>query len=99
MKVNQDNVPFEFQFETRLTKVTMTLHYSLFPNPVSGDLRRMTAVDGSQITGTNITNARIDLDYQDVEGFHVPHHASFSVGGVFAVPVEFTGCSIATAGR
>jgi hypothetical protein len=99
VEADQEHLPVRFELETSLTKTILTPHYEPSPNPVSGDLRRIIAVDQLQITGTNRTAARLDLDYQDVDGFHIPHHASFSVGGVFTAPLEFAGCSVTTLGR
>jgi hypothetical protein len=94
VEADRDNVPGKFQFENAVTKITLEPHYLPSPNPTPGDLRRMTSVDQSQQIGTNVTHVLFVLDYQEVGGFNVPHHVSYVVGDAFAVPVEFSACSV-----
>jgi hypothetical protein len=98
VEADREDVPVKFQFQTQLQTITMTPNYSPSPNPAPGDRRRMISVDVLAITGTNRENSRIDLDYQDVDGFHLPHHVSYTGGGVFDVPLELTECSVALPG-
>jgi hypothetical protein len=99
VEADRDNVPGRFQFETQVSKITLEAHYSPSPNPAPGDLRRMTSVDQSQQIGTSVTRVRLALDYQEVDGINIPHHVSYGVGGAFAVPVEFSGCSVTKPAR
>ena len=99
VEADRDNVPGRFQFETPVSTITLEPHYSPSPNSASGDLRRMTSIDQSQQIGTSVTRVHFALDYQQVDGFSVPHHVSYGVGGAFTVPVEFSECSVTKQAR
>jgi hypothetical protein len=95
LEVDRDNNPLKISTDTPAIKAAFEFHFEPSPKPIPGDLRRLVLVDVSQQIGTSNMSVRLSMDYQTVEGFQVPHHVSFGVGGAYALRMEFTGCSLA----
>lgn len=97
MKVNivvdKDNVPNNFSFENPMMKGSFDFRYKPSPDPVSGDLRRITGLKVSQMVGTSNSNIDIGVGYQTVGGFHIPKHVDFGLG-TFAIGMDFSDCSV-----
>ena len=69
-------------------------HFSEASNDIPGHPRLMTAMDVTQQIGTTNMNIHVAMDYQAVAGMHVPRHVSINIGGAYAFPMEFVGCSV-----
>ena len=93
-EIDADLLPSKIMTNAPSTVTEMTLHFSASPNPVTGDLRRLTSVDFSNRIGTSVTNARFDVEYGTVGGFHIPQRLSVNLGGAYSVPVELIGCTV-----
>lgn len=94
INVDKENTPTHYTLDTPALKGTVDLRYIPAPKPVAGDLRRISGMDVSAQIGTSIMNVKLDLDYQVVDGFYVPGHVSYDVGGAYSLSTEFSGCSI-----
>jgi len=54
----------------------------------------------SEQIGTSTINVQLNLDYQEVDGFHVPKHVSFDSLGAYSINMEVLDCkSIAQTAR
>ena len=91
--VNKENTPTHYTLDSPTLKGTIDLRYVPAPTPIPGDLRRISSVDVSEHIGTSVINVKLDLDYQAVDGFYVPAHVSYDVGGALSVSMKFSDCS------
>jgi hypothetical protein len=94
MTVDKESAPTHYTLDSPAMKGTIDLHYTPTPNPVPGDIRRISSLDLSEQVGTSIMNLGLSLDYQVVDGFFVPKHAAFNISGAYTLNMEFTGCSV-----
>ena len=94
LEVDRDNVPSKISVDATAMKAAFEFHFETSPSPIPGDLRRLVLLDVSQQIGTSNVNGRVSMDYQTIEGFQVPLHVSFSVGGAYSLRMEFNGCSV-----
>jgi hypothetical protein len=94
LEVDRDNVPSKISVDATAMKAAFEFHFETSPSPIPGDLRRLVLLDVSQQIGTSNVNGRVSMDYQTIEGFQVPLHVSFSVGGAYSLRMEFIGCSV-----
>jgi hypothetical protein len=94
LEVDRDNVPLKISVDAPAMKAAFGFHFEPSPNPIPGDLRRLVLLDVSQQIGTSNMNVSVSMDYQTVDGFQVPRHVSFGVGGAFSFHMEFIGCSV-----
>jgi hypothetical protein len=97
LEIDGDNVPGKLSVDTPSMKVTVEFHFAPSQDPKPGDLRRLTFLDFAEQVGTTSINGRLSLDYQDVGGFNVPRHLSLGIGGAYAIPMEFSNCSLSKA--
>jgi hypothetical protein len=91
-EVGADRTIARIIIDSPIMKSTITPSFSASPKAVPGDLRRMTAIDVAQQTGTNVMNVHMTMDYQTVDGFHVPKSVVFAIGGAFSMNLEFAAC-------
>jgi hypothetical protein len=93
-EIDKDLIPIKINGNSPAMIVEMIPHFTPSPNPVAGDLRRLTGLDVATQIGTSTTNAGFTIDYQTVGGFHIPGRVSINVGGAYAVPLDLIGCSV-----
>lgn len=91
--VDSENVPTHYTLDSPFMSGTIDVRYTPAPKPVPGDLRRISSVDVSQRIGTSIVNVKLGLDYQTVDGFSVPEHVSYDMGGSLLMSMKFSNCS------
>jgi hypothetical protein len=91
--IDKDNVLTNFSFENPMMKGGSDFRYKPSPEPVPGDLRRISGLKVSQAVGTSNSNIDIGVDYQTVGGFHIPKHVDLDFG-TFAIGVDFSDCSV-----
>ena len=94
MTVDKESIPTHYTLDNPALNGTIDLHYIPSPKPVPGDLRRISALDVSEHIGTSVFNVRLALDYQTVDGFHVPGHVSYNLVGAYSLSMDFSGCSV-----
>jgi hypothetical protein len=94
LEIDGDNVPAKAMVDTAAMKVGMEMRFAPPKDPKPGDLRRLSSIDFSQHVGTTDMNGRIAMDYQTVDGIHIPRQVSMGIGGALTVSAEFTGCSV-----
>ena len=99
LQVDSENIPTEGFIDATALKARFRFHFMPSPNPVAGDLRRLTAMEFAEQIGTTNMNGNISMDYQTVEGFHIPRHVTFGVGGAFSLDMEFQDCSVSRRAR
>ena len=92
--LDKNNVPVHYTFSAPTMSGTIDPTYTPSPNPVPGDLRRLTGIKVSNHVGTSTMDVDVTLDYQSVGGFYVPQHATFAVGGAYSLKMEFAGCAV-----
>jgi hypothetical protein len=92
-KVDKDNVPTNFSFDSAMMKGSADLSYQPSPNPIPGDLRRISGLKVSEVIGTSNINVDIGVDYQTVGGFHIPKHLNFGLGTI-SIGMDFSDCSV-----
>jgi hypothetical protein len=92
-RVDKDNVPTNFSFENPMMKGSTDFRYKPSPDPVPGDLRRISGLKVSQTVGASNMNVDVGVDYQTVGGFHIPKHVDFGLG-TFAIGMDFSDCSV-----
>ncbi|MGH9697586.1 MAG: hypothetical protein ACRD5Z_25815, partial [Bryobacteraceae bacterium] len=93
-EVDRDLVPIKVNGNSPAMIVEMIPHFSPSPNPVAGDLRRLTGLDVATQIGTSTTNAGFTIEYQTIGGYHIPQRLSINIGGAYSVPLELIGCSV-----
>jgi hypothetical protein len=93
-EIDSDLLPVKLLVNSAAMDAQMMPHFSPSPNPMPGDLRRLTSMDARYQIGTTTMTMRFELDYQTVGGFHIPKRVSTSVGGAYAVPLDLIGCSV-----
>jgi hypothetical protein len=94
LTVDKDHLPIHYTVDSTAMKGTINPEYTPSPNPIPGDLRRLTRLGGSEQIGTSTMNVSISLDYQTIGGFNVPQHVTFGIGGAYSISMEFTSCSV-----
>jgi hypothetical protein len=91
--VDKNNVPTNLSFENPMMKGSFDLRYQPSPDPVPGDLRRITGLKVAQSVGTTNSSIRVGVDYQAVGGYHIPKHVDVDLGS-FSIGVDFSDCSV-----
>ena len=91
-EVGEDRTPVRIIIDSPVLKGTITPSFSPSPQAVPGDLRRMTALDVAQQIGTQVFNLQMTMDYQTINGFHVPRHVAFAIEGALSMNLEFAAC-------
>jgi hypothetical protein len=94
MTIDGDSLPTHYSVESPVMKGTIDPHYVASPQPISGDLRRISSMDMTQQIGTSTMNIKLNLDYQEVDGFYVPEHVTFDLVGAYSIAVDFSACAI-----
>jgi hypothetical protein len=94
VQVDKDLVPTTIHVNSPAMKAQLGLQFTPPPNPLPGDLRRLTDIDGNFSIGTTIMHFRYGIDYQTIGGFHIPQHVSINVGGAYTLSIELIGCSV-----
>jgi hypothetical protein len=94
LTVDKDHLPIHYSIDSTVMKGTIKADYTPSPNPIPGDLRRLTKSDVSQQIGTSTMNVIIDLDYQTIGGFNIPQHVTFGIPGAYSISMEFSSCSV-----
>jgi len=93
MTIDEKSIPTHYTVESPVMNGTIDPHYIASPKPVSGDLRRISSVDVTEQVGTSTMNVKLNLDYQEVNGFYVPKHVSFDLVGAYSLSLDFSACS------
>ena len=70
--IDREGTPTHYSLDGAAMKATIEPHYAPSPSPVPGDLRRISNIHVSEQIGTSTINVQLNLDYQEVDGFHVP---------------------------
>lgn len=91
---DREDIPTHYTIDSPAMNGTMDVHYVPSPNPAPGDLRRISGMDLSEHIGNSIMNIKLSLDYQAVDGFYIPEHVSYEVGGAYSLSVDFSNCSV-----
>ena len=91
--LDKDSAPTHYTIDSTLMKGTIDLEYTPSPNPVPGDLRRLTSAKVNETIGTSSMNVILNLDYQPAGEFDVPNHVSFDLVGAYSVDMEFANCT------
>jgi hypothetical protein len=94
LTVDKAYLPIHYSIDSTAMKGTINAEYTPSPNPIPGDLRRLTRSDLSEQIGTSTMNVSINLDYQTIGEFKVPQHVTFGIGGAYSISMEFTACSV-----
>ena len=92
--VDSDGVPTQYAFNGAAVSGTIDAYYLPSPNPVPGDLRRISGIDVDEYTGANTMKASLSLNYQPVDTFFVPKNVSFQVIGAYTIAMDYSGCSV-----
>lgn len=95
--IDRAGIPTHYLVDTPVVKITMDPTYTPSENPVAGDLRRISSLKVAEQIGASSMNYQIDLDYQEVNGFFVPSHATFDLVGAYSLRMSFTDCSASSA--
>lgn len=88
-EVDNDLVLQKIVEQTPVMTTTVRVQFASIPD----EPRRLSEIDIHREMGTNIANAHINMDYQDVGGFHVPRHVRFGMGGALETSFDLTNCS------
>lgn len=91
---DKDRAPTHYTLNSPAMNGTIDFHYSASPKPVPGDLRRISSMDISEQIGNSTINVKLSLDYQAADGFYIPKHVSYDVGGAYSLSMDFSGCSV-----
>jgi hypothetical protein len=95
--VSKDGSPTHWVLDSPAMKGTIDPQFTASPNPVPGDLRRISSMKVVEHIGESNINVDLSLDYQEINGLFVPKSVSFGVVGAYTIPMEFSGCSGTTA--
>jgi hypothetical protein len=90
---DRDYTPLHYALESPAMNGTVDLHYEPSPKPVPGDLRRISSMDLTEQIGSSTMNIKLSFDYQTVDGFYVPRHVSYNLGGAYSLSMDLSGCS------
>lgn len=91
---DEEDTPTHYTLESPAMNGTIDLHYVTSPNPVPGDLRRVSSMDLTEQIGASTMNVKLSLDYQSVDSFFAPRHVSYYLVGAYSLSMDFSGCSI-----
>lgn len=94
LAVDREETPTEGVLDGTALKARFRFHFSPPPHPIPGDLRRLTSLEFAEQVGTTTVNGSISMDYQTVDGLHIPQHVSFGIGGAYSVDLEFQQCTV-----
>jgi hypothetical protein len=94
LTVDKEHLPTHYAIDSPAMKGTIDSHYSPSPNPITGDLRRLTGLNVVEQIGNSTMNGVIDLDYQAIGGFNVPKHVTFRPGNAYSVIMNFSACAV-----
>jgi hypothetical protein len=95
--VNKDGSPTRWALDSPAMKGTVDPQFAPSPQPVPGDLRRISSMKVVEHIGESNINVDLSLDYQEINGLFVPKSVSFGAVGAYTIPMEFSGCSATTA--
>lgn len=91
--IDEEHAPTHYILDTPVIKGTIDVHYVPSPTPAAGDLRRISGMDVSEKMGASNFNVKLGLDYQEVDGFHIPGHVSFDLVGAYSLSMNFSKCT------
>jgi hypothetical protein len=91
--VDKNFLPTFYKVESPTMNATMEPSYLPSPRPIPGDLRRVSSMRVTEQEGDSIVKVETNLDYQDVDKFHVPWHVKDSEVGTYSISMDFTECS------
>jgi hypothetical protein len=91
---DKERAPTHYRLDSPAMNGTIDLRYAASPKPVPGDLRRISSMDLSEQIGNSTMNVSLSLDYQAVDGFYIPRHVSYNIGGAYSMSMDFSGCSV-----
>ena len=94
LRIDKEHQPTRYEVESPVMKGIMELKFLPSPNPIPGDLQRITGIKGTQQIGTSTINLELTLDYQTVGGFNIPYNVTFGLGPSLTVPMKFSNCSV-----
>jgi hypothetical protein len=91
--VDKEGLPIHYLLDSAEMKGTMDLQYTPSPHPAPGDLHRISGINVDEQMGSSTMKVNISLDYQAVNTFYVPQHATFDLVGAYSIKLTFSGCS------
>jgi len=91
---DKEGTPTHYTLESPAMNGTVDLNYTASPNPIPGDLRRISGMDVSEQIGNSTMSVTLTIDYQDVSGLLIPGHVSYSIGGAYSLVMDFSGCTV-----
>jgi hypothetical protein len=94
LTVDKEHLPVHYASDSPAMKATFDLQYTPTPNPVPGDLNRLTNMNSSVQFGASTVNLKATISYQTVGGFHIPEQVIFGLGPSYSVVMNFSGCSV-----
>ncbi|HTB98414.1 MAG TPA: hypothetical protein VK716_15495 [Terracidiphilus sp.] len=91
--MDKTGAPTRYEFDSQVMKGTIEAGYLPSPNPVPGDLRRVSTVKVNEQIGASAVVAAFSLDYQQAGEFFVPKNVTFAVPGAYSIKLAFSDCS------
>lgn len=92
--LDKNHAPTQYDFDTPVAKGEFDLQYVPSPNPVPGDLRRISSLHINSKIGESSFNVVIGMTYQAVDEFFVPRSVNYEIVGAYSIALEFSGCSV-----
>jgi hypothetical protein len=97
LTIDREGAPTHYAIDSPVIKLAIDPSYVPSPLPTEGDLRRISSLKVNEQLGASSINYQLDLDYQSVDGFYVPNHASFDLLGAYSIRMTFTDCTASKA--
>jgi hypothetical protein len=91
---DKDETPTHYTLDSPAMNGTIDLHYDSSPNPIPGDLRRVSSMDVSEQIGNSTMKINLSLDYQKVDEFYIPRHVSYNLSAAYSLSMNFSVCSV-----
>ena len=92
--IDKNNAPTHYEFDTPAAKGEFDLQYVASPNPVPGDLRRISNLHINSKIGETPFNVAVSMTYQSLDEFFVPRRVRYEMIGAYSIALEFSGCSV-----
>ena len=96
--LDKNDTPTHYEFDTPAAKGEFDLQYIASPNPVPGDLRRISNLRINSKIGESSFNVAVSMTYQVVDEFFVPRRIRYEMIGAYSIALEFSGCSVLNPG-
>jgi hypothetical protein len=92
--IDKNDAPTHYEFDTPAAKGEFDLQYVASPNPVPGDLRRISNLHINSKIGESSFNVAVSMTYQALDEFFVPRRVRYEMIGAYSIALEFSGCSV-----